>query len=273
MTGLGCSSLLVGLLAAAVVASPLPAGAGGDARLRADLEALTRRSVFFGHQSVGVNILDGVRDLAVQEGVPLRIVEVQGAVGVGAGTFAHAPMAANGDPLLKLRSFDGALASGPVVDVAFLKFCFVDVVETTDVRALFSRYQESIRALQARHPRTTFVHLTVPLTAVRSGLKAWVKRLIGRDRSREENARRDEFNALMRGAYQGKEPLFDLARIEATGADGQVETHAWGERRVPALVGAYTDDGGHLNEPGRRRVARELVGFLAALPVKAAPAR
>ncbi|HEY6098072.1 MAG TPA: hypothetical protein VIW03_01490 [Anaeromyxobacter sp.] len=194
----------------------------------------------------------------------LRIVETDGARGVSAGTFAHALVGANGAPASKLQGFENALV-GADVDVALVKFCHVDVEAGTDARALFARYQETLAALRARHPRTTFVHVTVPLTAIQGGVKAIVKRLTGRAPAGViENARREEFNELLRRAVRGKEPLFDLAEVESTAPDGARATHEWGGRAVPALVPQYTDDGGHLAGEGRARAARQLVAVLAA---------
>jgi len=239
-----------------------------DAALRADLEKVARRSVFFGHQSVGANILEGVKELAAQEGVPLRVAEVGEAGAVAPGTFGHAFIAENGHPERKLEGLERALGAGPAaVEVAFLKLCFVDVVGATDARALFERYRTTLRTLQARHPRTTFVHLTVPLTTVQSGWKAFVKSLLGRaPYGFEENVRREEYNALMRQAYQGKEPFLDVARLESTAPDGRAETTTVKGRSVPSLVPAYTDDGGHLAGAGRRVVARALLRLVADLP-------
>lgn len=245
-----------------------------DPALRADLEKVAGRAIFFGHQSVGANILEGVKELASQEGVALRIVEVGDAGQVGPGTFGHAFIPENGRPDLKLEGLARALGPGPAaVEVAFLKLCFVDVVGTTDARALLERYQATLRTLQARHPRTTFVHVTVPLTTVQSGWKALVKSLLGRaPYGFEENVRREEYNALLRRAYQGKEPLFDVALLESTGPGGRAETTTVKGRTVPSLVPAYTDDGGHLAGVGRRVVARALVRFLAELPAPGASA-
>lgn len=253
-------------------ASGASAASAADPMLRADLEKVARRTVFFGHQSVGANILEGVRELAAQEGVPLRLAEVGGAGAVAPGTFGHAFIPENGQPERKLEGLERALGPGPAaVEVAFLKLCFVDVVGATDARALFERYRSTLKALQARHPRTTFVHLTVPLTTVQSGWKAFVKSLLGRaPYGFEENVRREEFNALMRQAYQGKEPFLDVARLESTGPDGRPETTTVKGRTVPSLVPAYTDDGGHLAGAGRRVVARALLRLLADLPEPAA---
>jgi hypothetical protein len=261
----------IALLAACAPRSDASASRAPDGELRADLEALARRTVFFGHQSVGTNIVDGLRDLAAQEGVGLRILETRTAERVAPGTYAHAFVGENGKPAAKLQAFQDALGAGPApVDVALVKFCYVDVEKDTDVGALFDRYRVEMQALQARHPATTFVHVTVPITEVQGGLKAMVKDLLGREPyGWLENVRREEFNALMREAFADKEPLFDLARFEATGPDGTLATVERDGRRVPVLVEAYTDDGGHLNGEGRRRVARALVDLIASLPPRA----
>jgi hypothetical protein len=261
--------ILCGLAAsvAAGVESAQGPAAGGAGR---DLRILSGRTIFFGHQSVGENLLEGVQDLASREGVPLRIQETRGAALLALG---HGLIAENGDPLRKLRSFEEALGSGAVADVALMKFCYVDIGSDTDVAGLFARYQETLREMKARHPRTTFVHVTAPLTTVQGGARAIAKRVLGRPPAGLlENARREEFNALMRKAYQGLEPLFDLAREESTGPDGSIEAVTWKGKSVPALHPAYTDDGGHLNQEGRLRAARALVAALAAAPV-AGPAQ
>lgn len=240
-----------------------------EARLRAGLAALSRRRVFVGHQSVGVNVLDGLRALAIESGTPLRIVEVTAADRPVDGAVLHGFVAANGRPELKLESFARMFRAGPALgaELALLKFCYADFEASTDVRALFSRYQAMIADLRRVSTRTTFVHVTVPLTTIQGGPKALIKRLLGRTPyGVEENARRAEYNALLRAAYQGKEPIFDLAAIESTGPDGREVTLEWSGRRIPILADEYTDDGGHLNDRGSRRAARALITQLAAIP-------
>jgi hypothetical protein len=260
---------LAGLTLIAAVGTSAPARGAEDPRLRADLVELSHRSVFFGHQSVGRNLLDGVKVLAERSGVPVRIVETASIAGVPPGTFAHGAMPENGNPLLKLQSFEKALAASAAdgVDIALVKFCYVDIEAGTDVPALFAAYQSTLASLKARYPRTTFVHVTSPLTTVQGGIKAFVKRLLGRPPAGvAENARREEFNALLRQATRGKEPLFDLALAESTRPDGRPETFEWNGRPVPALVPAYTSDGGHLDGEGRLRAARLLISVLASAP-------
>jgi len=259
-----CLSLLCAL-AMAVRADP-----SQDAGLRSDLLRLSHRRIFFGHQSVGMNLLDGVREIAGRyPDVPFRVIEAPAGAELPEGSLAHAYMTENGKPGLKLENFDRALSSGigSVVDVAFVKFCYIDFSSMTDVPRLFARYQATLSELRARYPRIVFVHVTAPLTTVQGGPKAALKRLLGRvPAGVAENAKREEFNELLRRTYQGKEPVFDLARLESTEPDGRRELHEWNGGKVPALLAANSDDGGHLNDKARLRFARELIALLAALP-------
>jgi hypothetical protein len=202
----------------------------------------------------------------------LRVEDVSSAPTVAPATIAHVFVTENGDPDRKPRSFARVLDSlaNASPDIALLKFCYVDFRADTDVEALFHRYQAAIAEYRARHPATTFVHVTAPLTTVEGGVKALVKRWSGRvPFGLAENARREEFNGLLRKAYQGREPLFDLARVESTRPDGRRETVDWNGRAVPALADAYALDDGHLNEAGQDRAARELLAVLAAVPLQA----
>jgi hypothetical protein len=264
------------LLIQAAVAAVLTAGSSSlspgadESKLRKDLQLLSQRRVFFGHQSVGVNLLDGIRALASQQHVAIQVAEPQ-ATGIAPGSIGHAFVGRNLDPLSKLRDFEQAFASGTAAgaDLAMVKFCYVDVTADTDANALFSEYQAAMARLRAAYPGTTIVHVTVPLTTIQGGWKAIVKRLIGRAPGRfADNVRREEFNTLIRTAYQGREPLFDLARSESTHPDGRLETAEWGGRTVPMLVPDLSDDYGHLNREGQLQAGRELIAVLASAPVR-----
>ncbi len=264
----GIRFVTVALLALATAAVGAAHAAEVDASLRADFERIAQRRIFFGHQSVGENLLDGVRQLAATAGVPVRVVEAPTASGVAPATFGHTPVARNGDPLQKLLSFEQAFGQQPTgLDIALVKFCYVDITGNTDVKALFARYRATIESLRARNPGTVFVHVTAPLTVVRGGVKESLKRLLGRATyGTIENMRREEYNTLLRQAYREREPIFDLARVESTAPDGTVVTTEWKGSVAPAMAPAYTDDGGHLNAAGKLRAARELVSVLAAIP-------
>jgi hypothetical protein len=76
------------------------------------------------------------------------------------------------------------------------------------------------------------------------------------------NVKRNEFNALLRQNYDGREPIFDLAQIEATLPNGTYQTFKYQDKSYFSLAKIYSSDGGHLNELGRQFTAIE---FLRAL--------
>ncbi len=194
--------------------------------------------MFFGHQSVGQNVLDGVRRLA-ERGEPVPVVE-------------DALIGANEQPLLKIEDFDARVRGGlgDRVDVAMMKLCYIDVTARTDVEALFGTYRATLAALERDYPEVTFVHVTVPLTTERGGLSRLRARLTGNDRyGPDENAARERLNALIRDAYAGGH-VFDLAAAESTRPDGSRVTGRHGGADYFALHDGYASDLGHLNDAG-----------------------
>lgn len=229
------------------------------------VRAVAGRKVFFGHQSVGGNILDGVNDVAPGA---LTVKEGRAPALFTGPAFVHTLIGKNEAPLEKIADFEAALdALDGAPQVAFFKFCYVDFDANTDAQALFDAYRAAHARLKAKYPRVTLVHVTVPLTTVQSGLKAWLKQKVTAQApwGARENAVRHRFNTLLRAQYAG-EPLFDLAALESTRDDGTPFTVEVEGQPVPALVPAYSDDGQHLNRLGRRRVAEALLTFLARLP-------
>ena len=230
---------------------------------------LATRRIFFGHQSVGGNILDGVGDLVrSQPTLGLRVVGVDGVRRIEGGFIAHAEIGRNGQPAMKTDEFARLLDEGLAsrVDVAFHKYCYVDFGQSTDVAALFDHYRTTMARLRASVPTVTFVHVTAPLTVVQSGPMAALKGLFGKiPAGYEDNLLREQFNERLRREYSGREPVFDLASVESTTALGRRQAAYFKGVGGPALLSAYTTDGGHLNEVGRRRVAEELVVLLAEL--------
>jgi hypothetical protein len=234
-------------------------------------ERLSEKTIFFGHQSVGQNILDGIVDLAA--GLPqaaLEIRKIENPLGYKAApTLAHAWMGRNAEPDSKLDQFAEFMVNGVGgrADIAFFKFCYVDFNSGAISTALFQRYRKRLAEMKVAFPSTTFVHLTVPVVARPSGPKDFLKRLLGRS-IKEPGAvlRRQEFNELMRQTYSGREPIFDLARVESTYSDGSRELVTIDGRPCEALVSAWTEDGGHLNAAGRRAVAARFLEYLSSLP-------
>jgi hypothetical protein len=267
LTLLSVASLGAGTPAARATTAPPEPG------LARDLAEASRRTVWFAHQSVGANVVEGLAELAARTGAPLRLAEGPPGAASAPGTWAHAFVGENGAPRSKLDAFVRSLdEAGRDPDVALLKLCYVDFHQGTDPAALLEAYRTALASLRARHPRTTFVHVTVPLTAPDPWPRALAKRLLGREGSAARNARRERYNALLRDAYAGREPLFDLAALESRCPDGIPATEPWRGLEVPALCPAYTDDGGHLNAAGRERAARALLTIVAAVPAPGLPA-
>lgn len=235
----------------------------------AEWQRLAQRRVLFGHQSVGRNIMDGIADILKERPeVNLWVVESRRLDTVTTPGFYHARVGRNRYPLEKAEEFvavaESAFASH--ASVGMLKFCYADVLENTDPDSLFQAYQQRMAALAVRNPHLTRVHVTMPLTTIERGRAYWKKRILGRYTERDRNAVANRFNALLRAAYQGREPFFDLAALESTHPDGSRSYFMQGADTVYTLVEGYTNDGGHLNNTARRVVAEQLLIFLAKLP-------
>lgn len=244
-----------------------PAGLPHARSSAVEWERLSTRRIFFGHQSVGENIISGVRQLASDDGsARLRIVEAARPADVDGAALVHASIGRNYEPSSKNEAFLVALArSAP--DIALYKYCYVDVCATTDVEAMFADYVRTIDEAQAMHPRLEMVHVTVPLTTGRPAgrARAAIKRMLGRAESAEaaNNVRRERYNALLRSRYAGRAPIFDLAEIESTRSDGTRSTFMSGSERAYTLAAELTTDGGHLNPAGQRAAALGLLHVLA----------
>ena len=142
------------------------------------------------------------------------------------------------------------------VDVAVMKFCWVDISSNTDVDALFARYRDTMAALERDFPNVTFIHVTVPLTTGPSlfpELRTRLRTLLGRSdlRGQRANVTRERMNALIRGEYAGRH-LFDLAAIESTKPDGTRVSGRYDNQGYFALYDGYTSDMG----PSTRSVPR-----------------
>jgi hypothetical protein len=227
-----------------------------------DFAALRQARIVFGHQSVGANILQGIRELSEEAGTEKPHIAPLGEINLSSGTFvADVRIGENGDPASKCADFREVVERIPEggVDIALMKFCYSDFAPDTNIPELFNLYRRTVDSLRKAHPKLTVVHCTTPLTTRTPAWKRFIKWVLGRTEfSDKGNAMRQEYNELLRQEYRG-EPLLDLAAFESTLPDGSRCSFEYNGKLAFALADEYTSDGGHLNRLGRRVVATEFV--------------
>lgn len=232
------------------------------------LVGLTTKKIFFGHRSVGNNIVQGIKELAnADPRLKLNIVKSSDPQAVSGPAFVEFEIGHNGDPRSKLNAFSAVVDKGLGAQggIAIMKFCYVDIDFSTDIPKLFAAYRNKMGELKARYPGLKIVHVTVPLTTVKGWSRARIKALLRRGPRQDLNVKRNEFNKLMRQSYAGTEPFFDLAEIESTHADGSRSYFMQGGETIYTLCPEFTADGGHLNEMGRQVAAARLLLVIARL--------
>ncbi|KPK66927.1 MAG: hypothetical protein AMS21_00065 [Gemmatimonas sp. SG8_38_2] len=246
--------------------APKAARPSEGADLASDLRAVARARVYFGRHSVGANMMDGLRQMAAEEGIDaIHVVQLDEESAPPGTVFGHSEVGENQDPRSKIEEFaekiGGELPFEP--DIAFMKFCYVDFTPDTDARDLFSHYRSTMSRLSEEHPHVRFLHTTVPLVTRTLGIKDRVRLVLGMPVWQDDaNAKRHEFNRLIRETYD-RDLIIDVAGVESTRPDGTRQQYTKDGKTYDSLVPAYTTDGGHLNDLGKRKVAAELVWVIA----------
>lgn len=231
-------------------------------------QKLSQKKLYFGHQSVGNNIVDGItRILETNDSIKLNIRKSNDVQTFNVPVFAHSEIGKNEDIDSKFADFSQHIQKGigDKVDIAFLKLCFWDVRRKTNVNEVFNNYKKTITDLQKQYPKTVFVHLTVPLMSHSKGIVSQIKRMIKPNNNDLDNIKRNELNSLIVKEYGEKGPLFDIALIESTLPDGRRAVFSKDGKNYYYLPDEYTNDGGHLNEQARKYVAEQLLITLARL--------
>lgn len=235
-----------------------------DSIPKAGWEALAGKKIFFGHQSVGLNIIDGIRDLmAGYSTIRLDIRETSNLIDLLKPVFAHSLIGRNTDAKSKIDHFrkilDGGI--GEVADIAMLKFCYVDIDRNTDVESLFEYYDETVTTIKEKYPTLKLITVTVPLTNKPRGFKPLIKKILGQYSAlQDDNIKRNIFNNKLRAKY-GRS-IYDLADIEASLPKGRKAGFKKNGAFIALLNPAFTNDGGHLNRIGKQVVATDLLLFL-----------
>jgi len=231
------------------------------------VESFSRKTIFFGHASVGQNIVQGMKEIAGTDPrfKKIRIVEVDETTDMKEPGFYHAVNGRNGYPKTKCNAFINLLLKnrmGDQLDVGLFKFCYVDIERDSNVQDLFDYYVTTIGDVKKEFPKHKIVHVTVPLYVHPTGVKGFVINLLRPDMA---NIKRNRFNELLKSRYSGTDPIYDLARVEYETGPGETARFTHDGKVYHSLAEAYTDDGGHLNETGRFLAAKELIRTLSGI--------
>ena len=231
---------------------------------------LAEKKIFFGHQSVGYNIIDGITDIIKERDyIKLNIIEAREPSAFNQPVLAHSQVGMNTKPFSKIERFVEIMDAGvgSKVDIAFFKFCYVDIMRDSDPQEIFDGYSSALEELKVRYPNTKFLHVTVPIRSVPKGakkyLKQMVKLLIGKPGFFEDNMIRLNYNDLLNNAYSKTGLFFNLAHIESVNSSGFGCYALKGAEKVSVMAPEFTEDGGHLNSLGRRNAAEQLLIILA----------
>lgn len=228
---------------------------------------LSRQKIYFGHQSVGYNMLDGIEMiLNKNQNIKLNIKKGKDLNFFKSPVFAHDNNGSNRDPKAKIDDFCNTMENGlgNAVDIASFKFCYVDIENGSDVKGLFDYYKRRMNEIFLKFPKVKIIHFTVPIKSLQSGPKAMVKKLLGKDIGIKDNITRQEFNELLLKEYKDK-ALFDLAKAESTYSNGNREYSEKNGKKIYTMIPAYTNDGGHLSKKGKLIIGGEFLMFLANL--------
>ncbi len=223
------------------------------------------RTVYFGHQSVGSGVVAGLERLREEHALPLRVVQTREPATVTGAAFIHFLAGQNRDYASKNAALLRLLESQTRAErpVVLLKYCYADINSCADPARMFEAYRDTVETIQFEHPDVTVVHATVPLTTVESAFKSGTKQFFGRPTRREAAVARHRYNELVRAEFKATEPIFDLAKVEATQPDGMPAGFTAGGCMIETLAPHNTYDGGHLNARCQRAAAEALLDVLS----------
>ena len=171
-----------------------------DTNFDNNLQKVASQKIYFGHQSVGNNIMEGLQEiLASNQEYKLNIIESGDAVPDSGGFFLHTRIGENTKPNMKCDDFIQQLNPELVskLDMAMFKFCYIDINRDTDVDALFEYYRNTISTVREKYPYLTIIHVTSPVRHSPDDFKTKIREVIGKftgkpNNSKLDNARRNE---------------------------------------------------------------------------------
>lgn len=236
----------------------------------ATLASLAQKKIYFGHHSVGGNIIQGMKELMVTyPDIRLNIVETFNGADFEKGVFAHSAVGRNREPKSKIDEFSENIDKGigGKAEIAGFKLCYADILWDTDIDEVLVEYSQAMTALKKNYPDLTIIHFTTPLSQQKMSWKRMVKKILRMNDPWRygSNIKRNEYNNKLTETYQNTDIIFDIATIESTYPDGTRSSFEVDGKTYYSLVPEYTSDGGHLNEVGRKLLAEQFILLLASL--------
>ena len=229
---------------------------------------LVRQKIYFGHQSVGYNMIDGIEAILNENpNIKLNIKKGKNIDLFNIPIFAHDNNGSNRDTKAKIDDFCNTLKNGlgNTVDIAGFKFCYVDIENDSDIKGIFDYYKMKMNEISLKFPKVKIIHFTVPIKSLQAGPKGFIKKLLGKDIGIKDNMARLYFNELLVNEYKDHF-IFDLAEAESTYSDGSREYSEVDGKTIFTMIPAYTNDGGHLSKKGKLIIGSDLLIFLTNLP-------
>lgn len=233
-----------------------------DPEINNKIETLSQKNIYFGHRSVGENIIAGINKIISENAKNAIIIkEYINKDTIEANYFLHSNIGENGYPQSKFDEFTniiGNLAKRNL-NIAMMKLCFVDITKNTNIEVVFNSYVKMIDTLQQKYPKIKFIHFTVPLKSEPSLFNKLKDKIKGNDNyDPQDNLARNRYNELVFSKFP-KADIFDLAGVESTFPNGKRESIIVDGRPCYTLIKDYSDDGGHLNELGKKIVSEKLI--------------
>lgn len=225
------------------------------------LNEIRQQHIMFGHQSVGLNIVEGLEMLATNDQERYSLTILNNPAELNQPALYRWINGENYFPEGKIDSFVTKMESkdahgriwAEVASIAYFKFCYIDFNSLEiDINSIYERYIASMESLMTAYSNCMFVHVTVPLTAI-----VWSS-------DKERNVNRHKYNEMIRAYVDSTGGLlFDLADLEAHDENenyqffeykGETYPMMWYDENDPYNNG-YSYDGGHLNDKGKLHMA------------------
>lgn len=231
---------------------------------RTQWDKLGNKKIYFGHQSVGYDLIDGVESILKKNpDIKINIIEGSNLGLFENPVFAHSKNGLNGDPKSKIDAFYKIVDEGlgEKVDIAGFKFCYADFNKNTDINNVFEYYKLKMNKISQKYPNIEIIHYTIPLRAIQKGPKAWVKKILNKDVGIQDNYARQQFNELLVNSFKDQS-IFNLAKHESTNLDKIREYTLVNDKKVYSMVPDFTIDGGHLSTKGKYYIGTQYLLFL-----------